>query len=308
MRRLVGFILLTLLSASANWESRADTIAVVFSANVDAYQEAFEGFRDAVDGHDIVKFDMRGDFKRGRKIAKDLQENVKPDLILAVGLWALQLFAEIKTETPVVYTMVLNPPSVIGAKLPNITGASINVPVEKSINLLRQLGPEIRRVGVVFTPQKTGYLVNEAKAVAEAVGIELVTREIKSSKEAVKALKELQTEGIDAIWILPDEGVLDPKVLKFALLSSYRERVPLLGLSERQARMGAMVSLSFDSSEDIGRQAGELAKNILMGKQVKELPYTEARQVQLTVNLKAAKKLGFSVPVTIVQSANTVIQ
>jgi putative ABC transport system substrate-binding protein len=72
--------------------------------------------------------------------------------------------------------------------------------------------------------------------------------------------------------------------------------------------MGALLSLSFASSEDIGRQAGELANQILSGSTPSELPYTLARQVSLTVNLKAAKKLGMSIPDALLADANEVIR
>ena len=74
------------------------------------------------------------------------------------------------------------------------------------------------------------------------------------------------------------------------------EKIPVLGLSERHAQMGALLSLSFGSSEDIGRQAGELARAVLSGKAPADLPYTTARKVSLIVNLKAAQKLGMEVP------------
>ncbi len=60
--------------------------------------------------------------------------------------------------------------------------------------------------------------------------------------------------------------------------------------------MGALFALSFASGEDIGRQAGELAQAILNGRRTAGVPYTNARKVYLTVNLKAAQKLGLEIP------------
>ena len=113
---------------------------------------------------------------------------------------------------------------------------------------------------------------------------------------------------MDALWILPDKTSLAPKVIEHMLLFSYRKKVPLIGLSERQAEMGALFSLSFASSEDIGRQAGELVDRLLSAGAKLPIPYTTARQVNLTVNLKAAKKLGVEVPKRLVVGAHTVIK
>ena len=184
----------------------------------------------------------------------------------------------------------------------------MNVAVEQTIRLFKQLGPQIRRVGVIFDRTKTGYLVGLASTVAHEEGLRLIAKEIRSSKEAIAATDSFQEEGIDALWIVPDETVLVPAVIQHLFLFSYRKKVPLLGISESQAQMGALLALSFASSEDIGRQAGELANSILAGKRPAEIPYTMARRVHLTVNLKAAQKLGMDIPQGILGMANTLIK
>jgi len=303
----VPALLLPALLGSATAAGAAD-VAVVMSADVDAYTEALKGFKASLRHKVVAEYDMEGDFDRGRKQVAEIAAKVKPDLIVAVGIWALQAVAKEASTVPVVYAMVLNPPSVLGSGAKNITGASMNVPVEQTIRVLKQLGPQIRRVGVMFDRAKTGYLVARAEAVARDEGLQLVAREIHSAKEAISALDTLGEQGVDALWVLPDETNLAPAVLQQMLLFSYRRKVPLIGLSESQAQMGALLSLSFASSEDIGRQAGELANSILAGRAPAEIPYTTARRVRLTVNLKAAQKLGMEIPKSILGAAHSVIQ
>src|SRR5262249_25054428 len=200
-----------------------------------------------------------------------------------------------------------NPPSIVGADAKNVTGASMNVPVDQPIRLFKQLGPQVKRIGVIYNRARTGYLVKQAQAVAREQGLELVTKEISSSKEVVAALESFQ-DGIDALWIVPDETVLSQAVVQQMLLFSYRRKIPVLGLSDRHAQMGALLALSFASGEDIGRQAGDLAKAILSGRAAAEVPYTSARKLALTVNLKTAQKLGLEVPQAILTRATNVIQ
>jgi putative ABC transport system substrate-binding protein len=304
---LPALVLLASLLGSSPAASAAN-IAVVMSANVEAYGEAVRGFRESLRHRIVAQYDMEGDLDRGRKIVAEIQSKVKPDLILAVGIWALQVAAAQATSVPVVYAMVLNPSSIVGVEPNNITGASMNVPVEQTIRLFKQLGPQVRRIGVVYDRAKTGYLVRRAEAVARDEGLQLIAKEIGSAKEAIPALDSLQELRIDALWILPDETNLAPAVVQQMLLLSYRKKIPLLGLSENQAQMGALLSLSFASSEDIGRQAGELANSILAGKTPAEVPYTTARRVHLTVNLKAAQKLGMEIPQSILGMASNVIR
>lgn len=306
----MGKIVLTLLMLASvigrATPGSAGNVAVIMSADVGPYREALRGFKGQIAHRIVAEYDMEGDFDEGRKVLAEIESKDKPDLIFAVGIWALQVVAGQTTNLPVVYAMVLNPPAILQASTAkNITGASMNVPVDQTIRLFKRLG--IQRVGIIFDPSKTGYLVRRASSVGQKEGIQLITKEIHSSKEAIQALNSLKGQ-IDALWILPDETILDQRVLRGMLLFSYRQKVPVVGLSERQAKMGAVLSLRFGSSEDIGRQAAELANHILAGKTAAEIPFTTARLVKLIVNLKAAQKLGMEIPESVLEMATTIIQ
>ena len=301
-------VLLAAVFAAAHAAAAGEVMALV-SAPVGAYEEALRGFESSLRGHRVVEtHQMGGDLDRGREILARLPADQKPDLVFAVGLWALEAALQEPPGVPVVYAMVLNPASVVRSKRGSVTGASMNVPVADSLGLLKQLGPQVRRVGVVYDESKTGYLVKEAKGLASGMGIELVTRSVRSPGEAIQAIDALQREGIDAFWFLPDETLLAEAVSKHVFLVAHRQGIPILGVSERQAKMGAVLALTFGSSEDIGSQAGELANAVLAGKRASEVPATSARRVSLTVNLKAAKKLGVEIPESILVAANEVIK
>jgi putative ABC transport system substrate-binding protein len=308
MRSSVTIVLVLILSLAAMASpAAAARVAVLLSAKVSEYEDALKGFRESNPHQIAAVYDMDGDLDRGRKQLAEIEDKIKPELIFAVGVWALQAVIARPPSVPVVYAMVLNPPSVLGADARNVTGASMNVPVEQSIRLFKQLGPQIKRIGVIFNRNRTGYLVRQAQAVAREEGLELVTREVSSPKDVVAALESLQ-DGVDALWIVPDETTLSQAVVQQMLLFSYRKKIPLLGLSDRHAQMGALFALSFASGEDIGRQAGELAQAILNGRAASGVPYTNARKVYLTVNLKAAQKLGLEIPQAILTRAGNVIQ
>ena len=136
----------------------------------------------------------------------------------------------------------------------------------------------------------------------------LVAKQAPTTGDAVAALEQLEIEGVDALWILPDQTVLAPAFIEHMLRFSYRNRIPLLGLSERHAAMGALVSLYFASGEDIGRQAGELVNSVLESEATALIRYTNAREVNLVVNLKTAKRIGFEIPESMTVAASEVIQ
>ena len=306
MRTYVAAFLMLLAIGGTAVPVRAANIAVLVSSDADEYKEALKGFKEVAGQHTVAVYDMYGDLDRGRKALAEIERKGKPDLIFAIGTWALQVTAG-QTEIPVVYAMVLNPPSVVAPTVKNVTGASMNVSVDQSLRVLKQLGPRVKRIGVIFNRARTGYLVRQAESVAREEGLQLVTKEIASPKEVTAALDALQDE-VDALWIIPDETILAQAVVQQILLVSFRKKIPVLGLSERHARMGALLSLSFASSEDIGRQAGEIARAVLGGKAAAQIPYTTARNVTVAVNLKAAEKLGLEIPKLVLSRATVVIQ
>jgi len=305
-RLLLGMGLLAAV-AGLPLRGEAANIVALRGADVDVYNEAFEGFKDVTRQSIISNYDMGGDLQKGKAFLARLKSGPKPDLILAIGLWALQVVVEEVKDIPVVFAMVLNPSTVIGQETRNITGASMNVSIEQQIALLKRVSPQVRRIGVVFDPTKTGFLVRQAERIAQQQGVRLTTKAIASSKDAFAALDAMQGE-IDAFWILPDETVLAQEVVQYMLLFSFRNKIPLLGLSEKQARNGALLGLSFESGRDIGIQAGELANEVIAGKSAKGIPFTTARKVKLTVNLKTAAKLGIQVPKEILERADLVIR
>jgi putative tryptophan/tyrosine transport system substrate-binding protein len=307
MRQTVTTVSLYLLGLVIPPASAAE-IAVILSASVQPYHEALAGFKETA-GHPVVAvYDMNADIERGLRAVHEIQTDVRPDLLLAIGPWALRAVSAEESDIPVVFTMVLNPWTLLGEDARNITGASMNVSIDQQVRLLKQLGLRIRRVGVVYNPANTGPLIEQADAIAREEGLQLMAKAVRAPKEAIAAVNRLEAENVDALWILPDETVLDPNIVQYMLLASYRSRVPLLGLSDRQAEMGALLSLSFGSSADIGRQAGELANAVLGGKPAAQVPCVPARSLKLTVNLRAAQKLGVEVPESVLAAADMIIR
>ena len=286
----------------------AATAVVVNSADAQVYREAIQGFQDVTALNIEQIFDLEGDVGNGPAVIRKIKAMPrKPDLIYAVGIYALQALVGQITDIPIVFSMVLNPPAVVGPQIRNITGASMNVPIQVQLRSLKQIAPQVKRIGVVYDPTKTGFLLAAAQQVAPELGLTIVARPINSPRASVSALEELERQ-VDAFWILPDLTMLTPETVQYMLLVAFRRKIPLLGLSDNQAKMGALLAISFRSGHDIGQQAGELAKAILGGRRVEDLPYTMADKTKLTLNLKTAEKIGLQVPPALIQRADVVIR
>jgi len=96
---------------------------------------------------------------------------------------------------------------------------------------------------------------------------------------------------IDVFWMLPDLTVITPETVEFLLLFSFENKIPLFTFSEKYVEMGAFLSMDIDAF-DMGRQAGEMASEILAGEDVKKIEQTYARKAIVSTNLLIARKLG----------------
>ncbi|MBN2466570.1 MAG: ABC transporter substrate-binding protein [Deltaproteobacteria bacterium] len=287
-KRARDFCLLLLLIVLSHGAARAaDTVVVVQSLVVAPYEEALRGFKTVCSDADVATVVVSE--MNSTQVHRNIS-TIKPDLILAIGMGAL---AKVKTitQTPIVYLMVLNPQLML-ADGENISGVSMNIPQERQLAVVREALPHLRRVGMVYDPEKTGALAEEAKKAAEAMGITLITKEVHNSKSVPEAARDLKGI-IDLFWMLPDITVVSPEMVEFLLLFFLENKIPTLSFSEKYVEVGALMSISIDPY-DIGIQAGEMAKEILARQSKPGVKRREARKPTITLNLKVAKKLGIT--------------
>jgi putative ABC transport system substrate-binding protein len=168
----------------------------------------------------------------------------------------------------------------------------MNVPPEKYLDLLAQVIPSPKKIGIIYDPAKTGDLIRRAKQAAAARDLEISALAVTRANDVPQALDSLKGRA-DALLILPDTTVVTPETVESFLIFSQNNNVPVIAFAAKYVEMGALLSLDIDSA-DQGRQAGELARRILNGTPVSALPPTEARSTHLKVNRNVANKLGIS--------------
>src|SRR5438309_12117702 len=83
-------LLIVLSPAVQATPATAARVAVLMSARVEEYDEAVRGFRGAIPKEAVTVYDMDGDIERGRKQLDEIDSKLKPDLVFAVGIWALR--------------------------------------------------------------------------------------------------------------------------------------------------------------------------------------------------------------------------
>jgi putative ABC transport system substrate-binding protein len=172
----------------------------------------------------------------------------------------------------------------------NVTGVNMIPAVDVQLGRIRDILPDIHRIGVVFDPEKTGAFVESASSAADLVGIDILGVPVVRAREVPTKLAGLQGRA-QMIWMLPDVTVVTRQTVEVFLLFSMENMIPLIAFSEKYVEMGAFMSFGLDP-EDMGRQAGEMANTILSGTRPGDMPVQEARSVSVTINRGLAEKFG----------------
>jgi len=280
---LIEIILLALqIPDTCAWD-----VLVVQNCRVKPYAEALQGFKTVckVKTTELVISELNGEDVRAEI------RNRNPDLILAIGMYALSKVRKIKGK-PIVYLMVLYPDTVLTGEK-NITGISMIIPPERQLSYLRKVMPRVKRVGLVYDPKTTGHLVARAYKAAAKMGIELTALRANRPEEFPELLKRIKGRA-DVFWMLPDSTVITPESAEYLILFSMKNKIPILAFSEKYLKMGAFMSVEINSF-NLGKQAGEMARKILSGIPVEDIPTSDAADANISVNHIIAKKMDIIV-------------
>jgi putative ABC transport system substrate-binding protein len=262
------------------------------------YEKTIEGFK-SVTGSEIKRIVISE--LNDANIIKTIN-SFKPDIVLAIGMGALQVVKEIK-DIPVVYMMVLNPTSIISCEK-NIFGVSMSIPPEKQLNLLLNVIPHVKNIGLLYDPDRTGYIVKDAMIAAGKMNINLIAKEIQNSRDVPSELLGMR-KNIDVFWMLPDLTLITPATIEFLLLFSLENKIPVLAFSDKYVELGALMSINIDPF-DIGRQAGEMANAIISGRDLKNIKKVDARKPLMSINTNVARKLEIDISNNIIKKARII--
>ena len=287
-------------------------IAVVKSLDLPQYNSAYDGFIKALTsaGHDpaptILTLPSDGDAAGS---LRDLVES-RPDLILALGTRAARDVSALEKTIPIIYSMVLSAPSSDNQapELPsqsNLTGASLNIPLNVQLDHIRTLFPTAKKVGIISDPSRTKSVVDSAISIAKHDRIEICVQWVHNESDIPNAVRAL-TDSIDVLWMIPDQTVITPRSSRFIIFELIKAGVPILGLSSAYVKAGAVVALDCDY-EDVGRQSGELAVRILAGQSPSTLSETYPRVFTLALNGKVREHLRLELDEAAIQKMHVIM-
>jgi len=320
---VTGSLLAAPLATEAQEASKAARIGYL-AANRAAglhLQEAFlQGLRDLgyVEGRNLViEFrDAGGNLDRLPALAAELVA-LKVDVIVAPSTVAAPIAKQATKTLPIVFALVADP---VGSGLVtslarpggNVTGLSVLATeiVGKRLELLKQAVPGVSRVAVLWQPGSADERaqrdqLKEAEVAARALGMRLQFVEARGPSDFDRAFSEMVRARAAALILLGHVGFFSER--RHLVDLTAKNRLPAVYAAREFVDAGGLMSYAVNF-QDVFRRCAVYVDKILKGAKPGDLPVEEPTKFELVINLKAAKALGLTMPPSLLQRADRVIE
>jgi putative ABC transport system substrate-binding protein len=191
----------------------------------------------------------------------------------------------------------------------NLTG-SVSLAFElapKQLQLLHELMPNVALLGVLADPAfpATQFVIPDLQAAARTLGLQLIVVNARTDSDLETAFSTFSQQHVGAV-LVSDSNLYARRMEQLAALAAryalpaifpYREYVLAGGLMS----YGSSIGYSY-------HQAGNYAGRILKGEKPADLPVQQITKIDLVINMKTAKALGLTVPLTLQVAADQVIE
>ena len=177
----------------------------------------------------------------------------------------------------------------------------------KRLELLKEAGPEVSRVAVVWNPANPGHrlALNNVEAAARALRAKIQVVEARGATDLPGAFRAVTRGRADGLVAL-DDGLFFVERGQIARLASVSRLPAAYGFREIAEAGGLMVY--GPNLQDQWRRAAAYVAKILKGAKPADLPVEQPTKFELVINLKTAKALGLTIPPSLLARADQVIE
>jgi len=297
---------------------RIGVLSPAASPSTKAFDSLRKGLRDLgyIEGANItIEYRLAaGDYGQLPGMAADLVR-VPVDLIVTDSGIATQIARQATRAIPIVAATAGADPVATGLAVSlahpggNVTGFTGYELGGKRLELLRELLSAVSRIGAFWNPA-TGSPANNSslKATEEAariLGLQLRPIAVAAPGEITAGFEAAVGGGVEALVVLPDGMFWNEREQIVALAARYR--LPAIYEEREYANDGGLLSYGRNVSENFRQAAGYVDK-ILRGAKPADLPIQQPTRFDLVVNVKTANALGLTIPPSLLDRADEVIE
>ncbi|MBN9405981.1 MAG: ABC transporter substrate-binding protein [Burkholderiales bacterium] len=235
----------------------------------------------------------------------------KPDAIVGIATPTAQAAVAATKTVPIVFSAVTDP---VAAKLvpswepshTNVTGVSDLLQLDKQIDLIKQVVPGAKRVGMVYNPGEANsvVVVKEMKDLLAKRGMSLVEASAPRSVDVSSAARSLVGK-VDVIYTNTDNNVVS--AYESLVKVGQDAKIPLVASDTDSVKRGAIAALGINY-RDLGEQTGRMVVRILKGEKPGDIKPETSSKLELYVNPGAAEKQGVKLSDALIKSAAQVVK
>lgn len=278
--------------------SNSKKIGIIQLADHVALERSRKSFEEEIKNLEgdveIISKNANGDLTVVPSIIKNfVDEDV--DLIYAIATPAAQGAKNGAGDIPIVFSAVTDPVSsdlVENVEEPeaNITGVSDYFSIKAQLEEALEIFPEIKNVGVLFSTNEANskYQIEELKKAADGLGLDVIEVGINNINDVSTAMKSMEGK-IDVFFGIQDNTVSSAS----SIIAKSLKEANILSIAAEQGPVenGFLMSTGVDY-DSLGKDAANMAHEILNGKSVKEVPVGYSTEVKKIVNKTTADELG----------------
>lgn len=212
-------------------------------------------------------------------------------LNLAIATPAAQAMLAVDQQTPLLFTAITDPVDaglVKNLQKPtgNVTGVTDSVPVAEQLQLMRQLFPRAKKVGLLYNAAEPNSVIQikRAQAILKQQGLQIVTRTVATTNDVEQAATSLARQ-VDVMY-LPADNVLTAAMPLLGKVSK-KTQTPVIPATTPMVKLGGVATQGI-SYYQLGRQTGKMALEIIKGKSVRDLPVEKPAKTELVFNHQLA--------------------
>jgi putative ABC transport system substrate-binding protein len=275
---------------------QSPVIAVIYPELEDPYRTVLssiiEGIREQSKA--VVKLNPVSDRSDIPHVAESIDKE-QASAIIALGKTGFTAAERWRGKLPIVVGALLLTPD---KSERGVAGISLAADPELVLAHLVRLAPSVKRVHVVYSPDRSEWLVQIAQNSAKKFGLQLFaykSNDIKNSALIYRDILSKARPEEDAIWLLPDPVAVDSKIiLPLLLRETWNNSLFLISSSPTYVKRGALFAL-FPDNRSMGRSLEKMAETYL-GDDAVDMNNTvlPLKDLQAAINVRTAEHLGLA--------------
>ena len=281
-----------------------------------ALDAIYQGIQDelAKEGYEVGKNleidfqNAQGDQSNLASMSEKLVSN-KNDVIVGITTPATLSLANVTKDIPIVMGGITYPVEaglIKDEKKPgnNITGVSDRTPIKQQLEIMKQVVPTLKTVGILYTSSEDNSVkqAKQAEEDAKALGFEVKVATIANTNDIQQVTESLASQ-VEAIFVPIDNTIAS--AMSTVVKATDAKKIPVFPSADTMVADGGVLGLGVDQYQ-IGVETAKMVVEVLKGAKPADTPIKLANEGVIYLNEEKAKELGITIPADIAQKAQKV--